>query len=97
MEDLRLIANPHLLANENRDEQKNTIIINESFKDKLKKILSHEYSDIYLSEITINKIHDNIIYEINELMINRIINDCIDKCIDEVIKQNKFDFCIPFE
>ena len=37
-------------------EKRDSIIINESFKDKLKKLLSHEYSDIYLSEITINKI-----------------------------------------
>ena len=33
----------------------------------------------------------------NELMINRIVNDCIESCIDEVINKNKFDFCIPFE
>ena len=95
MEDLRLIANPLLLASDRRS--RTTTIVNDSFKEKLHKLLSYEYSDIYLSENTINKIHDNITYEINELMINRIINDCIESCIDEVINKNKFDFCIPFE
>jgi len=93
MEDLRLIANPLLLASDSRSRT----IVNESFKEKLHKLLSYEYSDIYLSDKTIDKIDDYIISEINELMINRIINDCIESCIDEVINKNKFDFCIPFE
>ena len=96
MEQLRLIANPYLLANDKQVTQKNTIIAT-SFQDKLHQLIISEYNDIYISESFTIKICDYIHSEINEMMIDRIVQDCIDKCIQDVIHRNKFDFLIPFD
>ena len=89
---LRLIANPNLLANEKRQK-----VVRDTFHDKLGTLLKGEYSDIYLSDQTIEKIRKVIKNEINNLMVDRIVNECLESCIEEVINQNKFDFCLPFD
>jgi len=91
-ETLRLIANPILLANEKRQ-----VISKNSFHDKLADLLKDQYSDIYLSDQTIEKIRSMIKDEINNLMIDRIVSECLETCIAEIINQNKFDFCLPFD
>jgi len=92
MEDLRLIANPYLLANETINN-----ISKIDFNDKLKNLLREEYNNIYLSDKTILKIKTIIDEEISLLRINQIIQECLDSCIHQVIEENKFDFCLPFD
>ena len=92
MEDLRLIANPHLLSN---TKKKN--ISELDFNDKLKLLLREEYNNIYLSDKIIYKIKFIIDEEIYSLRINQIITECLNSYIDQVIEENKFDFCLPFD
>jgi len=93
MEQLRLIANPHLLANEQYTNHE----INRTFHDKLHDLIISEYNEIYIPMILTDKIKQYIELEINNMMTHRIIEDCIERCIQEVIRQNKFDFIIPFD
>lgn len=97
MEQLRLIANPHLLANENDKQVSQTKIIPNNFQDKLHQLINSEYNDIYIPESFTMKVFTYIHSEINNMMIDRIVEDCIDKCIQDVIRRNKFDFLIPFD
>ena len=92
MEDARLIANPYLLSNNKNIPEKDI-----SFFNELKGLLKKEYSDIYLSDKIINNIKDKIDNEIYSLRINQIITECLDSCIHQVIEENKFDFCLPFD
>tara|TARA_Y100000590_G_C15628138_1_gene980144 strand:- start:54 stop:332 length:279 start_codon:yes stop_codon:yes gene_type:complete len=92
MEDLRLIANPHLLANTKKNN-----ISDINFIDKLKLLLREEYNNIYLSDPIIYKIKSIIDEEIYLLRINQIITECLNSYIDQVIEENKFDFCLPFD
>ena len=92
MEDLRLIANPYLLANETINN-----ISKIDFNDKLKNLLREEYNNIYLSDTIIYKIKSIIDEEIYLLRINQIITECLNSYIDQVIEENKFDFCLPFD
>ena len=92
MEDLRLIANPHLLANETTNN-----ISEIDFNDKLKILLREEYNNIYLPDNIIYKIKNIIDEEIYSLRINQIVTECLDSCINQVIEENKFDFCLPFD
>lgn len=97
MENLRILANPSLLADE---KNINDINIKISFRDKLKGIISHEYSEIYIPEETYDKINSSIKYHINDLVINQIVNESINCIIERVIleyKDKKFDFFIPFD
>ena len=92
-EDLRLIANPHHLSDTKviKKEKKEN-----NYLDLLKNTLTIKYPDIYLSELNINEI-DNIINNyMNDIKTNRIIDEILNKIIREVIEENKFDFCIPF-
>tara|TARA_B100001123_G_C15168897_1_gene970535 strand:- start:905 stop:1186 length:282 start_codon:yes stop_codon:yes gene_type:complete len=93
MEQLRLIANPHLLANEQYTNHE----ISKTFHEKLHDVIISEYNEIYIPMILTNKIKQYIDLEINNMMTHRIIEDCIERCIQEVIRQNKFDFIIPFD
>ena len=92
-ETLRLIANPTLLANEKKRQK----VVRDTFHDKLGNLLKSEYSDVYLSDQTVEKIRGVIKNEINNLMIDRLVNECLESCIEEVINLNKFDFCLPFD
>ena len=92
MEDLRLIANPYLLANEITNN-----ISEINFNDKFKILLREEYNNIYLSDTIIYKIKSIIDEEIYLLRINQIITECLNSYIDQVIEENKFDFCLPFD
>jgi hypothetical protein len=97
MENLRILANPSLLADEKSEMNVNIKI---SFRDKLKEIISHEYNEIYIPEETYNKINSSIKYHINDLVINQIVNESINCIIERVIleyKDKKFDFFIPFD
>lgn len=97
MDNLRILANPSLLADEKNENNMNTKI---SFRDKLKEIISHEYSEIYIPEETYDKINSSIKYHINDLVINQIVNESINCIIERVIleyKDKKFDFFIPFD
>ena len=92
MEDLRLIANPYLLANETTNN-----ISEIDFNDKLKTLLREEYNNIYLPDNIIYKIKNIIDKEIYSLRMNQIVTECLDSCINQVIEENKFDFCLPFD
>ena len=94
-EDLRLIANPHLLANE-KTKYKESNNNNIQFTEKLNKLLSQEYN-IYLSDQIILKIKSNIDNEISNMNNERIIYECLEYCIQRVIQENKFDFCLPMD
>ena len=92
MDDLRLIANPYLLANEITNN-----ISELDFNNKLKTLLREEYNNIYLPDNIIYKIKNIIDEEIYSLRINQIVTECLDSCINQVIEENKFDFCLPFD
>ena len=92
MEEVRLIANPQLLANEKQTKISKDI----NFIDKLQNLLREHYT-IYLSEKSVEKIIHKINIEIDEIKIDRIINECLETCIGKVIEENKFDFCLPFD
>lgn len=97
MDNLRILANPSLLADEKNENIANIKI---SFRDKLKEIISHEYREIYIPEETYDKIDSSIKYHINDLIINQIVNESINCIIERVIleyKDKKFDFFIPFD
>ena len=96
MDNLRILANPSLLADE-KIENINTKI---SFRDKLKEIISHEYSELYIPEDTYIKINGSIQFHINDLVVNQIANETINGIIEQIIeehKDKKFDFFIPFD
>ena len=75
----------------------NNHVINKTFHEKLHALLVTEYNEIYIPIIITDKIKQYIDSEINDMMTRRIIEDCIERCIQEVIRQNKFDFIIPFD
>jgi len=94
MDNYRILANPSLLADE--------IIVNTkiSFNDKLKELISHEYSELYIPQETYDKINSSIKFHINNLAINQIVNESLNIIIEQVIinhKDKKFDFFIPFD
>ena len=94
MDNYRILANPCLLADEK------IVNIKVSFQDKLKEIISHEYSELYIPENTYIKINDSIRFHINDLVVNQIVNETINTIIEQVIeehKDKKFDFFIPFD
>jgi hypothetical protein len=94
MDNYRILANPSLLADE---KIVNTKI---SFNDKLKELISHEYSELYIPQETYDKINSSIKFHINNLAINQIVNESLNIIIEQVIinhKDKKFDFFIPFD
>ena len=91
MDEARLIANPCLLA-QCRQNVPNDI----NFLDKLNDLL-RDYYDIYLSNKSIHTIKLKIDDEIDNILIDRIINECLESCIEKIIQENKFDFCLPFD
>lgn len=94
MDNYRILANPCLLADEK------IVNIKVSFQDKLKEIISHEYSELYIPENTYIKINDSIRFHINDLVVNQIVNETINTIIEQVIeehKDKKFDFFLPFD
>jgi len=93
MEDARLIANPYLLANEKSNYKINKMTI----FDKLKIFLNESYKDIYFSDKKIIEIENIINDQIKEIIIDQFITECLDSCIENIIEENKFDFCIPFD
>lgn len=97
MDNYRILANPSLLADEKNENNMNIKI---SFCDKLKGIISHEYSEIYIPEETYDKINSSIKYHINDLVINQIVNESLNSIIEQVVinhKDKKFDFFLPFD
>lgn len=94
MDNYRILANPSLLADE---KIVNTKI---SFNDKLKELISHEYSELYIPQETYDLINSSIKFHINNLAINQIVNETLNIIIEQVIinhKDKKFDFFIPFD
>ena len=93
-DELRLIANPQFIATD-------TITISthkkENFKDKLHNLLISEYPEIYIHPNISEKIQGYIHNEINNMMIQRIIEELLDECIEITVLENKFDFYIPFD
>lgn len=96
-DDARLLANPYLLANEKIIVNKDHNNISISIHQKLKSFLNDSYKNIYFSDKKIIMIQNIIDDQINDIIIDNIISHCLDKIIIEVIEQNKFDFCIPFD
>ena len=93
--DLRLIANPiHLVPEKiqgNETKRTNTDI-------KLNEFLNDKYPDVYLSEVNIKCISKLIHDYIDDLLIQRIVNETITTIIDNIIEtSDKFDFCLPFD
>jgi hypothetical protein len=81
MDDFRLIANPYLLSNQ--DKNKKTTI--ETYESQLNKIIELEYN-IYIHpqlSKTITKIIDN---EINDYKINKYVHEFIDACIQKAVE-----------
>jgi len=94
MDNYRILANPCLLADE---KMINTTV---SFNDKLKDLISHEYSEIYIPQNTYDKINDSIKSHLDDLVTDQMINELINNIIERVISENKdkkFDFCLPFD
>ena len=81
MDDFRLIANPYLLSNQ--DKNKKTTI--ETYESQLKKIIELEYN-IYIHPLLIKTITKNIDNEINDYKINKCVDEFIDDCIQKAIK-----------
>jgi len=95
MEDLRLIANPaHLREIEVKVTRKK---YSPKHEDQLYDIIRARYDNIYLSPHTIKHIGKMIDGEIEEVIEARRINNCMEYILTEVIEQNKFDFCLPFD
>ena len=92
-EDLRLIANPYHLSDVKviKKEKKRN-----NYSENLKNTLIIKYPNIYLSELNLSEITDIIDNYINDIKISRLIDEILNKLIEEVIEENKFDFCIPF-
>ena len=80
----------------NKKKNKNNKSKDINFIDKLQNLLRDHYT-IYLSEKSVEKIIHKINIEIDEIKIDRIINECLESCIEKVIEDNKFDFCLPFD
>lgn len=94
MDNYRILANPSLLADE---KIVNTKV---SFQDKLKDLISHEYSEIYIPQNTYDKIIISIKSHLDDLVTDQMINELINNMIEKVIseyKDKKFDFCLPFD
>jgi hypothetical protein len=95
MEDLLLIANPaHLREIEVKVDRKKCPPKHE---DKLYDVIRARYNNIYLSPRSIKHIGKMIDKEIEEIIEARSVNDCMEYILTEVIEQNKFDFCLPFD
>lgn len=94
MDNYRILANPSLLADEK------IVSTKISFNDKLKELISHEYSELYIPQETYDLINSSIKFHINNLAINQIVNESLNIIIEQVIinhKDKKFDFFIPFD
>jgi len=93
--ELRLIANPVHLISETGHKCKNKHIDSNS---KLSEFLNKKYQNVYLSDLNLKEIAKLIDIYIDDLLIQRIVNECITKLIEDIIENNdKFDFCLPFE
>ena len=87
MDDLRLIANPHLLAEETKI---NVIKIHKiSYFTKLQQVIRDEYHDVYLSDKLIHNIKRNIDLEIQDIKITRITEDIMNSIIDEIVNDSE--------
>ena len=92
--ELRMIANPvHLITETKRYKNKHT-----DPNSKLSEFLHEKYQGVYLSDLNLKEISKSIDTYINDILIQRIVNECITKLIEDIIEKNdKFDFCLPFE
>ena len=70
---------------------------NIDYLGKLKETISIKHHGVYLSDLNLSDIEIIIDDYINDITILRIVNDIVNQMIEEVIDENKFDFCIPFE
>tara|TARA_B110000495_G_C22965558_1_gene566235 strand:+ start:673 stop:969 length:297 start_codon:yes stop_codon:yes gene_type:complete len=93
-EDLRLIANPNHLSDIKVTKREKEP---DNYVDVLKNTIGIKYPDIYLSELNLYEIESIINDYIRDIKINRIIYETVNKLIEEVIEENKFDFCLPFD
>ena len=92
---LRLIANPIHLVSETGHKYKDRYIDSNS---KLSEFLNEKYQNVYLSDLNLKEIGKLINTYIDDLLIQRIVNECINNIIEDIIETNdKFDFCLPFE
>jgi len=97
MEELRLIANPIHLIKEIKEEIP-TCNHKEDFNTNINKILNEKYKKVYLSDLNFKEIHKLIDDYIDDILIQRIVNDCLTKLIEDTIDtSDKFDFCLPFD
>ena len=94
LSELRLIANPiHLVPEKMKTNNKkiNTDI-------QLNEFLNEKYPNVYLSDKNIKGISKLINHYIDDILIQRIVNECINNIIDDIIEtSDKFDFCLPFD
>jgi len=94
--ELRLIANPIHLKNENINKE--TKIIKNNTDSKLYEFLNEKYHKVYLSELNFKEIIKTVDTYIDDILIQRIVNECINEIINDIIeKSDKFDFCLPFD
>ena len=55
------------------------------WQDKLKEIISHEYSELYIPEDTYDKINQSIQNHIDDLVLEQIVNEILNIIIEKVI------------
>jgi len=99
MEALRLIANPiHLICEKQKHVDNATYNQKEDFNSNIKEILNDKYKKVYLSDLNYKEIIILVDNYIDNILIQRIVNDCLTKLIEDTIdNSDKFDFCLPFD
>ena len=94
MDELRLIANPIHLLSSKKEHKNPDIDLTKSVNDSL----TTKYKNIYLSDFNFKEIHILIDDYIDDILIQRIVNDCVTELIEKTIEtSDKFDFCLPFD
>lgn len=85
---VRIIANPHLMANIPSGE------VDELFTDKLRKIIQSEYHNVYLNDKFIHDVNRFIGEKIKAVLIENEIIECVNSLVDRCIAENTFGFFI---
>ena len=80
----RLIANPHRL----QPIQK-PVIVKRTFKDKLYTLLKEDYSDVYISPETRDRVYEAVLKVMKDTLIQQVSNELVDAIITKTLL--KFD------
>lgn len=80
----RLIANPHRL----QPIQK-PVIVKRTFKDKLYTLLKEDYSDVYISPETHDRVYEAVLTVMKDTLIQQVSSELVDAIITKTLL--KFD------